>query len=192
MEYARDSEIIEKVLAGDTNLFEKLVLKYQDKTYAFCYKILQDRDLAVESAHLAFVKAFEKLKSFRMEANFSTWLHRIAYNSCMDQIRHKTRFTGESGLDYKSDWNDTEINAGMVYLGNDERKKYLQIVLNDLDPEERNLVFCYYDEEQSLREISELTGLSEGNIKVRLYRARKKMYMKLERLLKDEVKSLLQ
>ncbi len=187
----QDTEIIKLVLGGNTDAFESLVVKYQNKTYGFCYKLLKDKDKAAEAAHLSFVKAYENLGRFRMDSSFSTWFYRIAYNICLDQLRYDKKMVRTSETDPDEEWAPHEINAGMDYLSNEERKKYLDIALQKLSPVEKVLIFNYYEEEMSINELSEITELSPANVKIRLFRARKKLYKDLETLLKDEVASLL-
>lgn len=191
MAIIQDLDIISKVLGGNIDAFEFLVLKYQDKTYGFCFKLLKDADKAAEAAHLSFIKAFENLKNFRKDSNFSTWLYRIAYNICLDQFRYEKRFIRETEPDAQTDWSNDEINAGIDYLSAAERKKYLGMALQKISIEEKALIFNFYEEEMSIKELAEITGLSPSNVKVKLYRVRKKLYIELEKVLKDEVASLL-
>jgi RNA polymerase sigma-70 factor (ECF subfamily) len=187
----QDTEIIKLVLGGNTDAFGSLVVKYQNKTYGFCYKLLKDEDKATEAAHLSFVKAYENLGRLRMDSSFSTWFYRIAYNICLDQLRYDKKMVRTSETDPDEEWAPHEINAGMDYLSNEERKKYLDIALQKLSPVEKVLIFNYYEEEMSINELSEITEFSPANVKIRLFRARKKLYKNLETLLKDEVASLL-
>jgi len=191
MALLKDSEIIKKVLDGNTDAFEYLLVRYQDKTFGFCYKILKDEDKATEAAHLSFIKAYENLGRFRMDSSFSTWFYRIAYNICLDQLRYEKKMVRPSETDTHEDWAPSEINAGMDYLSGEERKKYLDMAMRSLGPVEKALIFNYYEEEMSINELSEITELSPANVKIRLFRARKKLYKELETLLKDEVSSLL-
>ena len=186
----KDSEIINKVLKGNRNAFEELVKRYQNQTFGFCYKILKDEQDAQEAAHLAFVKAYQKLDRFRKESSFSTWLFRIAYNVCLDQLRYNKKFY-KTEDDNIMEWDQGEINAGVEYLTEEERSKYVKLAMNSLNPEECAIISSYYIDELSIRQISEITGLNESNVKIRLYRARKKMYTVLEKHLKNEVRSLI-
>ncbi len=187
----KDLDVISKVLGGNIDAFEFLVLKYQDKTYGFCFKLLKDADKAAEAAHLSFIKAYENLGTFRKDANFSTWLYRISYNICLDQLRYEKKYVRETEPETFSDWSHEEVNAGIDYLSDAERKKYLGIAMEKLDIEEKSLIFNYYEEEMSIKELSEITGLSPSNVKIKLFRVRKKLYLELETLLKDEVTSLI-
>ena len=186
----KDSEVIKDVLKGDIDAFEILVIKYQKKTFGFCFKMLKDEDKAIEAAHLSFIKAYENLSRFRMDSSFSTWFYRIAYNICLDQLRYDKKIVRSDITETNEDWAPHEINAGLDYLSTSERKKYLDLALKKLDPQEKALIFNYYEEEMSINELSEISGLSGSNVKIRLFRARKKLYRELEKLLKEEVNSL--
>ena len=98
---------------------------------------------------------------------------------------------GQSDIENHESWLPNEINAGWDYLNNSDRKKYLELALEKLEPEESVIIFNYYHEEMSIKELSDITGLSDSNIKIKLFRARKKLYKELQFMLKDEVESLI-
>lgn len=191
MELTPDLEIIREVIGGNTEAFEIIVNRYQDKTYGFCYKILKDESNAIEAAHLSFIKAFENLGKFRMDSKFSTWFYRIVYNICLDQCRLDKRFIRDHEKAIEEDFSLAEVNSGLQLLTNEERKKYLDFAFESLGPEEASLMYQYYYEDFSVEDLANITGLTVSNIKIRLYRARKKMYLELKRHLKHEINSLI-
>ncbi len=140
---------------------------------------------------MSFIKTYENLNKFRKDSSFSTWFYRIAYNICLDQCRYDKRMVREPDNEFHDDWTPSEINAGLEYLNRSERKKYIALALKNLTPEETMLIHNYYEEENSIAELCEITGMNASNVKIRLFRARKKMYRVLERMLKDEVTSLI-
>jgi len=191
MESRSDVEIIREVLKGNTNAFELLVHRYQERTFGFCYRILKDDEKATEAAHLSFIKAFENLGKFRKEARFSTWFYRIVYNICLDQCRYDKRIVREDEDNSSESWSPSEINAGLEYLGAEDKKRYLYLAQKSLTPEEAALIHQFYYDDLSIAELAETSGMKPGNIKIRLFRARKKMYAVLENLLNEEVTSLI-
>ena len=86
-----DSQMIDKVLAGDTNSFEMMIIKYQRKLYATIINIVKDADLAQDIVQEAFMKSFEKLDSLRNKNQFYPWLKRIAINLSLIHISEPTR-----------------------------------------------------------------------------------------------------
>ena len=167
-----DEKVIEKVLAGDRNAFAWLVDKYKDRVFSLVLGIVKQRELAEEVAQDVFVKAFQSLGKFRKEAGFSTWVYRIAYNTAISEARKKKKLVYNSQM--------TE-NMGSVDSGHsiekpeEIRQKMLEKAMKELVPEENLLVTLYYFEEKSVEEISLSTGLSQSNVKVKLFRLRNKL-----------------
>jgi len=90
-----DSVIIKAFLAETPGAFDKLVLKYQDMIFNVCYRILGDYEDADDCAQETFIKVYRSLKSFRFESGFSTWIYRIAVNTCKNKLSSmKYRYTG--------------------------------------------------------------------------------------------------
>ena len=86
-----EKKIIEKVLGGDANAFEELVLKYEKTVYNLALRMVGDRDDASDMTQEAFIKAYGSLSSFRGDSKFSVWIYRIATNVCLDFLRSKSR-----------------------------------------------------------------------------------------------------
>ncbi len=191
MEVPNEAYHIERVLKGDTNAFALLVEYYKDLVFTICYRITKNAEDAEECAQDTFLKAFKNLESFRQEAKFSTWLFRIAYNNAISKQRKlklEYQSTDERQVQNVS-FDDTE--SGLNNLGNAQRKHYIKLALAELQGEEANLIGLYYYNELSLAEIQEVTGIEVSNIKVKLHRARKKLSVILQRLLKDELEEIL-
>ena len=82
-----DRELVRAFQKGDRTAFDALVLKHKDKLFNLCYWFLGDRQEANDSAQDAFIKVYRSLKKFRFESAFSTWLYRIAANTCKNRLR---------------------------------------------------------------------------------------------------------
>ena len=91
MSLISEKEIIEKVLGGDVNAFEELVLRYEKTVYNLALRMVSDRDDAFDMTQEAFIKAYNSLPSFRGDSKFSVWLYRITTNICLDFLRSKKR-----------------------------------------------------------------------------------------------------
>ena len=89
MSSAKDHIYIEKVLQGDTSSYNYLVNNYKDMVYTLAIKIVRNHEDAEEVAQDSFVKAFQKLNSFKGESKFSTWLYTIVYRTAISKIRKK-------------------------------------------------------------------------------------------------------
>jgi RNA polymerase sigma-70 factor (ECF subfamily) len=191
MQVPNEEYHIERVLKGDTQAYSLLVEYYKDLIFTICYRITHNTQDAEECAQDTFLKAFRSLASFRQEAKFSTWLFRIAYNTAISKqrrIKHEFQSTDDRQV-LNLSFDDME--SGFRRLGQQQRKHYLKLAMNDLNGDEANLVGLFYYNELSIAEIHEITGVEVSNIKVKLHRARKKLQESLQRLLKDELEEIL-
>ena len=174
---------------GDRNSFSHLVEAYSDRVYTLCLRMLGREDEAKDAAQDAFVKAFRSLNNFREESRFSTWLYRIAYNHCISVIRKNVRVIDLVDERDQIEEQDMELNA-LDLLGAADRSVYLKTAIEALPETDAVMVNLFYYDELSLEEIAKITGLSSGNIRIRLHRSRKKLYEVLSGLLKNELHSI--
>ncbi|MEN8185847.1 MAG: sigma-70 family RNA polymerase sigma factor [Bacteroidota bacterium] len=191
MNTTTDKIYIDKVLQGDTNAFTYLIDKYKNMVYTIAIKIVRNTEDAEEVAQDSFVKAFQKLGSFRGESKFSTWLYTIVYRNAVSKIRKKKIVTTDIDSfiieNHTIDYDLPQIEA----IKNGEQKKYVTKAINNLAETDALLITLFYLNESSIEEIEEITGLTKNNIKVKIFRARKKLYNELSLLLKDEVKAII-
>jgi RNA polymerase sigma-70 factor (ECF subfamily) len=185
MQKTSDHECIRNVLRGDTESFAYLVERYENQAYNLCYKTLRNGEDARECTQDAFVKAFEGLGKFRLDSQFSTWFYRIVYNVCMSRIRIRMKASGRV-LDSSGHLEPAGENDGIDILDQDDRKKLLERAYRVLSPAEIFLVEQYYREECTIDELTGMTGLSAANVKIRLFRARRKMQDEIGIYLKQE------
>lgn len=183
-----DQALIYKVLAGDTNQYNELVIRHKDYAFSLALKIVHNALDAEEIAHDAFIKAYKSLKSFNQEAKFSTWLYRIVFNTAVSHTR-KNRIPTE-------DINEIHYQPSSGYntsasLYNQDRERYVQEALNKLPPLDSSLITLFYMKQLNLEEISEVVSLKASAVKVKLFRARKKLAKELEKSLLDEVHEIL-
>jgi RNA polymerase sigma factor (sigma-70 family) len=186
-----DIYYIEAVRKGNAQAFSFLVEKYQKLVYTLALKLLKKPEEAEEMAQDTFVKAFQKLDSYEGKSKFSTWLYSITYNACISELR-KRRIEFKSLDDRQiSDQDEQKMHDYYRETRKEDQEKYLNLALARLPEDDQVLVTLYYYENQSMDEISQITGLTVSNIKVKIHRARKKMYELLHEMLKEEVYSLL-
>ncbi|WP_372776847.1 RNA polymerase sigma factor [Mangrovibacterium sp.] len=171
-----DQYYIAKVLEGDASAFSYLVEKYQDMVYGLALKMLRNAEDAEELAQDSFVKAYRSLSSYKQKSKFSTWLYRITYNGSISILR-KRRLEVRSMDEQRLSNRDEEwLMNQMVDMDKELIEKSLNEALSKLPEMEQILITLYYYEDQKVEEISHITGLSESNVKVKIHRARKKMY----------------
>lgn len=191
MEAKEDQIYIERVLKGDTNAFSHLINKYKDMVFTLVIKIVKSREDAEEVAQDSFIKAYQKLDSFKGESKFSTWLYTIAYRNALTKVRKKKLETTDIDsyvLDnHKDDQDFPQIEA----IKNSEQEKYVKQAIENLGETDCLLITLFYLNDNSIEEIQEITEMSQSNVKVRLFRARKRLYKELSLLLKEEIKTIL-
>lgn len=186
----QDLLTIQKVLAGDTQLYAKLVDSYKDMAVNLAYTILLNREDAEETAQDAFVKAYTALRSFKANAKFSTWLYRIIVNTALN----KKKIKKNNAIELTASLNDelpVDIALTPAACVTFENRKHIQLAMKSLNDNERICITLYYLDELSVEEINDLTGISNSSIKVLLYRGRKSLYKSLHNYLKDEIINLI-
>lgn len=186
-----DQIFIDKVRAGDVASFSHLVERYKDMAYTVALKILRNSEDAEEVAQDSFVKAFQQLNTFQGKSKFSTWLYTIVYRTAISKTRKKKLELTDIDS-YVIDSYSTEGGSSQIdSLRHEEQQKYVAQAIDKLPELDALLVTLFYINDNSLDEIKEITGYSKTNVKVRLFRARKKLYRILEQLLHHEVNTLL-
>lgn len=185
-----EAELISAVLAGDAASFEPLVQKYSPRVFATARRYAR-RDSEVEDiAQEVWLKAFEKLKSFRGEAPFEHWLMRMTVRTCYDFLRahQRNRESAFSEIsDAEDDWLERFVAApegGGDHA--DAAKLLVEKILQKLSPEARMVITLLEIEDRTVKEIAELTGWSAPLVKVRAFRARSEMRKILGRMTKEK------
>lgn len=191
MEKHADQIYIDKVLSGDTNAFAYLINKYKDMTYTLAIKVVKNHEDAEEVAQDSFLKAYEKLDSFKGNSKFSTWLYTIVYRNAITKIRKKKVATSDIDSYVMDNYSEGSEFPQIEAIKNGEQQKYVREAVDRLPEKDGLLITLFYMDDNSVEEIEEITGLTQSNIKVKLFRARKKLNSELSLLLKEEVKTIL-
>ena len=185
-----EAELIAAVLAGDTASFEPLVQKYSPRVFATARRYARRESEAEDIAQEVWLKAFEKLRSFRGEAPFEHWLMRLTVRTCYDFLRghQRNREANFSDLsDTEDDWLDRFVaQPEGATEDSDAARQLVARVLDQLSPPARLVITLLEIEERSVKEIAKLTGWSVPLVKVRAFRARAEMRKILARITKEK------
>lgn len=168
-----DKEIIRRIGAGETESFAWLLDRYGTQVFALIQRIVRNREDAEELTQDVMLKVFECIGTYRGDSSFSTWLYRIAYNRAVSN-RRKKRYeqpVGDDALFRTVDSSPEEYDAER-----ESRLRQIEKAMAALPLKERMMIEMYYYEDKSVEELAYITGLSQSNVKVRLFRIRKKMY----------------
>lgn len=184
-----DKEVIQRVLAGETNLYAILVRRYNQRLYRVAISIVNDNTEAEDAMQVTYIKAFENLIKFEHKSAFSTWLIRILINECL--LRAKKR---NQSLAMNDDMIENELHrrpldnaqTPLTSVVNSELKKVLENAICQL-PEKYKTVFVMRElENMSVAETQECLNISEVNVKVRLNRAKVMLRNSITSLYKKE------
>ncbi|TDQ29866.1 RNA polymerase sigma factor [Tenacibaculum caenipelagi] len=187
MTIINDQTYIDKILKGDTNAYAFLVEKYKTMVFTLALKMVKSREEAEEISQDTFIKAYKSLSKFKGESKFSTWLYKIAYRTCLDALK-KTK--EQYSVDVIDEITINKIKSTESVLEGIERKERAQVInscLLSMPEEERSILWMFYFEELSLKEIIEITDFSESNVKVKLHRARKMLLSIVEKNVEPEL-----
>jgi RNA polymerase sigma factor (sigma-70 family) len=173
--------IIKRILAGETELFEKLVLENQTGVYNLALRMVGNEEDAFDMAQEAFIRAYNSLDKFRGDSKFSVWLYRLATNICIDFLRRRKRrqtvsitYIGDDDEDEEMEIPDHRFSPETEL----ERKELLAAVergLEQLPPDYRQILVLREINGLSYEEIGQVLSLEEGTVKSRIFRARKKL-----------------
>jgi RNA polymerase sigma-70 factor (ECF subfamily) len=171
-----DSVLVKKAISGDTEALSLLIEKYKNNAYNLAISIVKDKESAKDITQDSFLKVLENIDRFKSESKFSTWLYRIVYNESLQHIYKNKKF---SMTDIESA--KFENNSDVLSTPEDKYQDLdLYQAIENLDDNERNIILLFYLAEKSIKEINTVTGLNIPNIKVILYRARKKLFESLK------------
>jgi RNA polymerase sigma-70 factor (ECF subfamily) len=185
-----DAELIAAVLKGDAASFEPLVQKYSPRIFATARRYARRESEVEDIVQNIWLKAFEKLKSFRSEAPFEHWLMRLAVRTCYDSLRshRRNRETTFAELtEPEEDWLDRFVSQPeLAEVDAEGARQFIERLLERLSPSARLAVTLVDIEERSVKEVAQLTGWTVPMVKIRAFRARAEMRKILSRIAKEK------
>lgn len=181
-----DQVYIDKILNGDTNAFSILVDRYKDLVYTLAIRMVKHKEEAEEITQDTFIKAYKSLHRFKGDSKFSTWIYRVAYNTCLDVIKKNKKHQSNVPIDEYTEHEVKTIDNALDIMEAKERSALIKNCIEKLPSEDAFLMTLYYYEELSLDEIADITSLKANNVKVKLFRSRKKLASILKQELDNE------
>ena len=190
LEQALDLDLARQAQGGDESAFAEIVRRYSPRVFSVASRFFRQRSLVEEAAQEVFLKAFTQLGSFEGRGSIEGWLTRIATNTCLNMIRGAKRrpeLTVSDLTDDEAQWLDHQSGGD----GREQPSVENSVVATDLadrllsvlSPEDQQALLMIDGEDASIREVAEATGWSESKVKVRAFRARKKVREAMEKLL---------
>src|SRR3984885_11213647 len=185
---SEESELVRRVQARDEMAFREEVERYQAKVFSIIYGILRNHNDAEDMAQQVFAKIYFSIQSFDFRSSLLTWIYKITVNECYDYLRKKR----VRKLVYESDFSEedaqrmqnSETASGQAPAVDTQlaRKDLVLKLLAKLSAEDRSLLLLKEVEGHSVEELSQMTGMNENTIKVKLFRARQKLLKVAQRL----------
>jgi RNA polymerase sigma-70 factor (ECF subfamily) len=183
-----EAALVKRVQARDELAFREIVERYQAKVFSIIYGILRNHNDAEDIAQQVFAKIYFSIQNFDFRSSLLTWIYKITVNECYDYLRKKR----VRKLVYESDFSEEDAlkmeNSGSAMdeapaVDDDLARRDLVIkLLAKISDEDRNLILLKEVEGHSVEELSEMTGMNENTIKVKLFRARQKLLKAAQRL----------
>lgn len=179
-----DKDLVAAILNGDRKAFAQLIRNTEALVAHLAYKMIPIAADRKDVAQEVYLKIFNSLSNFRFESKLSTWIGQVTYNTCLAYLKKKKpllleSFTGqedeENGIErLLNNQHDLE-NELEIQLLEDEVRRTLASAVEKLSPLYQTLIGLYYQQEQSMLEIVQITGLPQGTVKSYLFRARQEL-----------------
>jgi RNA polymerase sigma-70 factor (ECF subfamily) len=176
-----DRNLVDRVLRGDTRAFGIIIKNTECLVAGIVFKLIPVAEERKDMAQDIYLKAFHNLAGFKFQSKLSTWIARIAYNSCLSWIEKKKLILPGNLQDEDAYSLSTDsVHPRYVASSDSERQlfqKELSVILNKeingLPPLYQTLISLYHQQSMSYEELSQITGLPDGTVKSYLFRARK-------------------
>jgi len=165
-----ESQLVARAQDGELPAFEELVIKYQREVYGLACRILSDPEEAKDMTQQAFLQAFVHIKSFRQDAQFRTWLFRIAINQCYNYLKSRKKFGDPVDMDTMVIVGNESPESDLVSRDNRQR---LYAALEKLPAKQRAVITLKVEQGLSYQEISQVLGGTAGAARVNYCQALK-------------------
>ncbi len=166
---AQDETLVHRYLDGDVSAFEELMRAHEDRVFAICLRMLRDREAALDATQETFVAVFRKADRFAGRSAFSTWLYRVAVNTCYDMLRRQRRRPTTALPDHVEPPDPTTEDQ----LRSADLRPEIEAALAALPAEFRSAVVLADLEDLPLQEVGEILGVPVGTVKSRVFRGRR-------------------
>ena len=166
-----ERDLIAAILSGQTDAFATLVRRHQDHVYGLCLSLMKNPSDAEDAAQEIFLKTYRRLKKFRFESSFRTWLYRVAYHHCLDLLKARSRRPSES-LDALIEMRGDFVAEIPARMAPSPQADQARLALDALRPEERLVLTLREIQGLTYEEMRDALNISLDAVKSRLRRAR--------------------
>jgi RNA polymerase sigma-70 factor (ECF subfamily) len=185
---SEEAALVRRVQARDEIAFKEIVERYQAKVFSIIYGILRNHNDAEDIAQQVFAKIYFSIQNFDFRSSLLTWIYKITVNECYDYLRKKrvrklvyeSDFSEEDALRMEN--SETAMQQGPTVDTRLAQHDLVVKLLDKVSEEDRTLLLLKEVEGHSVEELSQMTGMNENTIKVKLFRARQKLVKAAHRL----------
>lgn len=164
-----DWDVIQRILAGESELFSEILNRYKKAVYSLCYRMIKSQEEAEDLSQEVFIKVYQYLKKYDPQYKFSTWILKIATNTTIDYLRKKKIDT--LPLEEEIESKQESASAEVVYFHR-YNKLLIEKAINGLPEDYRILIILYHQHGLSYQEIADSVKLPMSKVKNRLHRGR--------------------
>jgi len=186
-------DLAHQAQAGDESAFAEIVRRYSPRVFSVASRFFRQRSLVEEAAQEVFLKAYTQLGSFEGRGSLEGWLTRIATNTCLNILRSSKRrpeFTVSDLTEDEHEWLEKQParkeKEQHSVISDLVARDLADRLLSVLSPEDQQALLMIDGEDASIKEVAEATGWSESKVKVRAFRARRKLREAMEKLLRHK------
>ena len=178
---ASDEELVRASKRGKTEAYEELVFRHRDKIYARAFSMLRNEDEALDLSQEAWVKGWQRLKQFKGDASFTTWMTRITINLCLDHLRKRKRQATDSLEQIEDERGGVERHITVETFNPTERMEQeelraeIDLAMEKLSYEHRSVLLLHEFEGMEYKEIAKAMHCSIGTVMSRLFYARRRL-----------------
>jgi RNA polymerase sigma-70 factor (ECF subfamily) len=183
-----DEALVEAIVkTNDTMLFEVLYDRYATMVYNKCYGFANGIDEAKDLTQDVFLRVFVKLASFKGKSKFSTWLYAFTYNHCVNYVTRNTakklekQSVSSENIDIQNIGEEVDSTREFENMRLDKLKEVMELI----SPEEKMILLLKYEDNLTIKELSEALDIGESAVKMRLKRAKEKLVHKYDNYTKD-------
>lgn len=170
-----DEELVSKIVKkNDTHLFSILYDRYADKIYGKCLSFTKSVEEAQDMTHDIFIQLFVKLRTFKGDSKFSTWLYSFTYNYCVNHIQRQIKKKNNKFTELKEETHIVDDTISDVEIFN-LKVENLMKTLDIIDPNDKMIILMKYQDDFSIQDIQNALNIGESAVKMRLKRAKEKL-----------------
>jgi len=170
--------LVERIVkTNDSHLFAVLYDRHVDKVYNKCYGFASSKEEAQDLTHDVFIKMFIKLRTFKGRSKFSTWLYSFTYNFCVNYVtrnnykKNEKNFEGEISDTAENELVEDSSELALLELKAEKLSKAIELI----DPNDKMILLMKYQDDFSVKDLSQALEIGESAVKMRLKRAREKV-----------------